>query len=188
MVKAKAPNLSQKAMSVLTRMEEMYQSGNQDIKPTKFTYNAILLACAESFKEGDASNNMTALKNAIQIFKRLRNGKDENGVDHVSFGNMLRVSNLLPTGPQKDALVKSTFQLCCKLGFVNNFTIRDLQLVASDDLYGVLVGLAKDDGEIDLKMLPPSWQRSSFAKPVKKVQSEPHQDRARTSGRRFSPR
>jgi Pentatricopeptide repeat domain/PPR repeat len=164
MIKARVPGLARKANAILNRMQDLYQSGNKRVKPTVFTYNAVLLACAESkFVEEFEQSSKEALKVAVTIFNELRS-ESVDEPDHVSFGNMLRCSNLLPLGSQKDALVTSIFQLCCQRGFVNQFILRDLRLVASDEVWKSLLGCKVDD-EVAIEQLPASWRRATTRKP-----------------------
>lgn len=168
MIKARVQGLAQKSNSILNRMQALYDEGNKSIKPTVFTYNAVLLACAESASSEDAEQpKKDALKVAVTIFNDLRSDGTSDEPDHVSFGNMLRCSNLLPPGPQKDTLVTSVFQLCCKRGFVNQFILRDLRLVARGELWKELLGCSQPDDEVTIEGLPESWRHRTYDKPCK---------------------
>jgi hypothetical protein len=156
MTKARVSNLAYKANVILKRMEAFYDDGNRGIKPTVFTYNAILNACAES-PSCDNSDPGEAFKLAVKIFNELRNSRADEP-DHVSFGNMLRCANLLPEGGQKDAFISTTFQLCCDRGYVNSYVLRDLQFASSEDLWRSL--LQRPEGEADIERLPPQWSRT----------------------------
>jgi hypothetical protein len=156
MTKAKVSNLPYKANVILKRMQAFYDDGNYEIKPTVFTYNAILYACAES-PLCDNSDPREAFKLAVTIFNELRNARGGEP-DHVSYGNMLRCANLLPEGGQKDAFISTTFQLCCDKGFVNSYVLRDLQFVSSEDLWRSL--LQRPEGEADIERLPSQWSRT----------------------------
>jgi hypothetical protein len=179
MTKARVDNLAQKALLILQRMEQLGQVGdNHHIKPTVFAYNAVLMACAETASTENEQEHREALKIALGIFKLLR---EERKLDHVSFANMLRCACLLPAGEQRDALVKSTFQLCCKAGFVNQFVLRDLKSSASPELWQSLLQRGPDDDEeILAENLPPAWRHkfTSNKKPQQK----------RTFGRKSSIR
>jgi hypothetical protein len=155
MTKARVSNLAYKSNVILKRMQAFYDDGNKAIKPTVFTYNAILNACAES-PSCDNSDPIEAFKLAVKIFNELRNSRGEP--DHVSFGNMLRCANLLPEGGQKDAFISTTFQLCCDGGLVNSYVLRDLQFSSSEDLWRSL--LQRPEGEADIERLPPQWSRT----------------------------
>ena len=154
LTKCKAPEMHKKAETLLKRMHSLYDKGdNMGIKPTVFTYNAVLNACAESrHVEGTALDQ--SFKTAVRVFTELRKGGEE-GFDHVTFGNMLRCAHLLQEGAQRDKYVTATFNLCSQQGFVNSFVLRDLQLVVGEDVWRPLLDVPR--GEPDLDMLPSSW-------------------------------
>jgi hypothetical protein len=152
--KARVPDVAEKADAVLQRMQDLFAEGNRGIEPTVFTYNAVLMACSETPNTEKASN-ASAFKIALRIFNEVRGQR--RGPDHVTFGNMLRCTNLVPKGDQKDKLVKATFQLCCKTGWVNSFVLRDLRDAASAELLESLFSQSLDS--LDVEQLPASWQR-----------------------------
>ena len=184
LTKAKVNGLARKAITILKKMTELYEAGNKGLKPTTFTYNAVLNACAESISAED-SERMQAFKAAIGIFNDLRSSSE--GPDHVTFGNMLRCAALLPEGEQRDAVVTSTFQLCCKRGFVNSYVIRDLQYSCNEELWRSL--LRCPQGQVDCEQLPSSW-KSQFERKARpdKGPSRGRKPPGRPSGRKVSKR
>ena len=175
MTKGRVPNMAYKSQVLLERMKELHRMGdNMEIEPSAFTFNAVLIACAETANTKEDSSQqacMDAFKVAVRTFNELRSlasRHDElQGPDHVSFANMIRCANLLPGGEQKDALVKSTFQLCCKSGLFNSFVLRDLLMVASEDLWRELLH-CPTEAEVDLEQLPVSWRRMSLRREQEK--------------------
>jgi hypothetical protein len=159
MTKARTQDLANRALSILQRMKDSYEEGNKGIRPTVFTYNAVLNACAETINI-DESKPMEAFKIALEVFNELR--RQKGGLDHVTFGNLLKCSNLLPDGPQKDKFISTTFKLCCSKGLVNFFVVRDLQGAASEELWRSLVGCP--EGEVDMEMLPRQWSAAATRK------------------------
>ena len=149
LTKAKAENLSQRCYGLLKEMQQGYEQGNKGLAPTVFTYNAVLMACSED----PTPTKMDAFTIAIRVFNELRQTRE--GPDHVSFGNLLRCANLLPDGEQKEALVRSTFQLCCQRGSVNAFVIRDLQAASSEPFWRSL--LQCPQGDVNLERFPAAW-------------------------------
>ena len=180
LTKAKVPKLPQKAVALLNRMKELYAEGNKGIKPTVFSYNAALNACAESRSDDDDAANMDAFKTALSIFNELRAARGE-APDHVTYGNMLRCSKLLPEGEQRDSIITSTFKLCANDGFVNSFVLRDLLYAANEELWRGLTG--KDSGEPAVERLPTAWSRRFNRKPEKKKDEDNNENRG---PRRFS--
>ena len=112
MTKAHIPKLAIRAHAMLQRMQHLSTtSGSESIQPTVFTRNAVLLACAES-QTAPESDPLEAFKIAVRVFNEVRKGPEEP--DHVTFGNMLRCAQLLPEGSQKENVIRSTFDLCCR--------------------------------------------------------------------------
>jgi hypothetical protein len=83
LTKAKTRGLAKRATLVLKKMEFLYEQANRGIKPTTFTYNAVLHACAESISTED-SEPLEAFAVAIGIFNDLRNSSE--GPDHGKSG------------------------------------------------------------------------------------------------------
>jgi len=153
LTRCKASDMHKKAETLLERMHSLYNNGdNVGIKPTVFTYNAVLNACAES-RHVEGTSKDEAFKTAVLVFNELRNGGED--CDHVTFGNMLRCAKLLPEGTQRDKYVSATFNICRQQGFVNSFVLRDLQQVVHEDVWRALLELPR--GEPDLELLPSSW-------------------------------
>ena len=155
MTKAGVPGLANYAFAVLQSMNEL-SFENKAIKPTVFTYNAVLKACATAISD-NLAHNFEAFKIALGVFNELRSSFTKDDPDHVTFGNMLQCARLLPEGAQREAMVTSTFHLCCQGGFVNAFVIRDLQIAASEDLWRELCQCPV--GEVNIALLPQSWVR-----------------------------
>ena len=153
MTRGRAPGLHQKAKVLLARMHKLYAEGNREIEPKNFSYNAALNACAECVHIENAPLG-DAFKTALEIFTELRKSKVK--ADHVTYGNMLRCSRLLPEGEKRDKFVSATFRLCCDQGFMNDFVLRDLRESAGPDLLEELLGRNPD---VDMYALPREWSR-----------------------------
>ena len=134
-------------------MRGLYNAGNRNVRPTVFTLNAVLHACAECSSSDDEAERMDAFKIAVGIFNDLR--KERDGPDHVSFGNMLRCALLMPEGERRDGLVTTTFRLCCESGFVNSYVIRDLQSASREEVWRSM--LRCPSGDVQMETLPASW-------------------------------
>jgi pentatricopeptide repeat protein len=169
MTKARLPQLAKRAYEVVERMKQMYAQGNTGIKPTVFTYNAVLNACAECATqtqqqqqqrqqlESDGmdttvsdvagttrtEDSLDAFKIALSAFKEVR--AMPQGPDHVSFGAMIRCANLLDDETKRDALIESTFRLCSTNGYVNTFVLRDLLTTARPELWQRMLGMESGD-------------------------------------------
>jgi hypothetical protein len=158
MTKARIPNLAQKAHAMLIRMDDMLaETGNPDIKPTIYTYNAVIFACSETESEASEDERKQALKIAVSIFNEIRKLTEVG--DPFTFGNMLRCAKLLQPGEQKDQFIRSIFQECSRQGLVSEFILRDLKEFASDGLVKSLFdGCTIDD--IDIERLPSAWKQN----------------------------
>ncbi|KAG7371769.1 PPR: pentatricopeptide repeat domain containing protein [Nitzschia inconspicua] len=161
MVKARVPGLYKKADLVLQRMNSLYESGLDDVKPSIFTYNVCLNACGESGYIED-TNKAEAFQTSVRLFRELKSTLD---LDHVTFGNMLRCANLLPADSEKkEKFVVATFKLCCEKGLVNDLALRDLRNACTDDLWTTLttlpaeIGVQNTEGLSD--RLPLAWCRN----------------------------
>ncbi|CAB9515442.1 Pentatricopeptide repeat-containing protein [Seminavis robusta] len=157
MTKARVAKLANKSYAILQRMRRSYEEGNEGIQPTVFTYNAVLTACAETTNENETRE---AFKIAIELFNEMRGLRD--GLDHVSFGRMLKCANLLPEGPQKDKLIASTFKMCCRKGLVNSFVIQNFQNMVPEEQWRSILRCPR--GEVNMELLPPQWSESINAR------------------------
>eukprot|EP00977_Amphora_coffeiformis_P008995 scaffold2039_cov183-Amphora_coffeaeformis.AAC.2 len=163
LTKAKIPNLAYKSQLLLQRMRDLSRDGNLALRPTVFTYNAVLLAAA-------TDSTPAAFATAVQTFNELR--KDPTAeLDHVSIGNMLRCATLLEeSDPKRPALIKSTFGLGCQTGLINAFVVRDLRKVASSDSCKELLGASYAEEEEDTRIvqdLPYEWTSKAMAKQMR---------------------
>merc|ERR1712166_745025 len=128
----------------------------------------VLNACAES-ADIDDTPLQEAFQTSLRVFTKLREDIAWDP-DHITFGNLIRCADLLPSSSQqesKDKFITHTFKMCCESGHVNNYFVRDFCGVASKDPLTSLIGYSSDDDvELDLEdattileQLPTSWQR-----------------------------
>jgi pentatricopeptide repeat protein len=171
LTKSKVPDLHTKVDLILQRMNKLFDDGHDDVKPSVFTYNVALNACSECL-DIDGVSNSDAFQTSVRIFTELRKETDP---DHVTFGNLLRCSNLLSESgmdemEKKDKFVKATFQLACDRGLVNSLVLRDLKNAATDATWAHLTKIPLDvtvEGESIIDFIPSKWSRN-----VKRRQSE----------------
>lgn len=154
LTKANVGSLGQKTWVILERMKMLCDLGNTEIKPTVFTYNAVLHSCAESLSD-DASKNLETFKVALKAFNTLL--EDGERLDHGTYGNMLQCAALLPQGSQREAVIATIFDRCCRNGYINSFVIQNLVLVAKEELWRDLCQCS--EGEIDIESLPSGWTK-----------------------------
>jgi Pentatricopeptide repeat domain len=180
MTKDNIPNLASESYDLLKKMKDL-SLVNKGVKPTVFTFNSVLKACATVIKE-DPSENVKALKIALSVFNELRAPDTKEEPDHVTYGNMLQCSALLPQGNQREALITSTFQMCCRNGFVNSFVIRDLKTTATEELWRDLCHCPV--GDVDVEKLPQEWVKRSKVL-VKNKDQEGRKMSSRGGGSRY---
>jgi len=153
--------LAEESRAVFNEMWKLYEEGNKGVKPTVFTYNSVLNACATS-AEFDMDVRSKAFEIAIRTFNELRNSREKP--DHVTYGRMIQCSNLLPEGDKRNAVLMNSFKMCCKEGLLNSYVLRDLQESAQESIWRALVGVS--DGDVNIEDLPAEWSRGTSKKKV----------------------
>ena len=141
------PLRANKAYNVIKRMNLMVEKGNRYARPTEFSYNAVLAACANDI------GNEEAFDIAIKAFGELtKNSKP----DSVSYNNLLRVCLLLDGNKRKN-VAKATFKQCSNQGFVKRNTIYVLRdLLSDEDFYSFTGTLSVDNA---FENIPIEWKR-----------------------------
>jgi hypothetical protein len=152
LTKGKAAVMYKKAYILLQRMQKLYEGGHRSLKPTIFTYNAVLFSCSES-NDLEGASASDAFNTAVRIFAELRSSEEK--ADHVTYGNMLRCAKLLPDGEKKSKYVSATFRLCCEQGYVNDFVVRDMQEAVPENEWRDMLGCPT--GPADAEHLPADW-------------------------------
>jgi hypothetical protein len=153
LTKGRAQGLHKKASILLQRMRNLHETGNKAIRPTVFTYNLVLNACAES-RHVEDTPLAEAFKTAVSAFTELRSDSKERP-DHLTYGRFLRCALLLPEGEKRGKFLSATFKLCCEQGYVNTLVIREFQNLASEEIWRSL--LRCPEGEVDIRFLPADW-------------------------------
>ena len=200
LTKGKVSGLYKKAELILKRMHSLSEGdgGSKVCRPTIFTYNAVLNACAES-ADIDDTPLQEAFQTSLRVFTKLREDIAWDP-DHITFGNLIRCADLLPSSSQqesKDKFITHTFKMCCESGHVNNYFVRDFCGVASKALLTSLIGYSSDDDvELDLEdattlleQLPTSWQRQRIDRekpPPVRTERPINSGRSRSNGGRSS--
>jgi hypothetical protein len=114
-----------KARDLFQRMIRSYESGNENAKPTVFTYTAVLNACA--FCTGGMMEKKEALQIATSTFKHLESFEFDSP-NHITYNTFLRVClNLIPVSDARDSAVSSVFDKCKQKGFVTEQMFQVLQ-------------------------------------------------------------
>ena len=105
-----------------------------------------------------------ALEVALRTFHKL-NDLEDDGPNNITFGTLLKaIANLMPAGPEREALVADLFDQCCALGTVDAFVLSQVRN-ASPNLYRDLVeepcGLGGPDSDNSVQSvllnIPQEW-------------------------------
>jgi hypothetical protein len=125
-----------------------------DIEPTKASYNNVLSACGHTFEPKDPKE---VFRIAIEAFNELRDAKYMSP-DVTTYGHFLRCcAELLPDNAEKrDSVVKNIFLKCSNDGMVGRFVLAELMNAASPELVTELLGGKPEDGV----KIPRKWSRS----------------------------
>lgn len=149
------PCKAKNALRILHQMIDAYKDGNRRAKPTVFTFNACLNACAFTFEQKEKLDAFIVAVSTLVLLQ------EHTRPDHTTYGTLLKAwCNLIPTNDERrPKIVKSVFQQCCKDGMVGPMVIQQLKYAATPELYLSLVG--KDiKEEIKIASLPSQWSRN----------------------------
>jgi len=142
-----------KSERILNRMLEDYRSGrNLQAKPSALTYSTILNACA--YTRGSARDQAEAFRIARTCFRDVLSLEQTNGVEFAMF--LLACARLSPPGAERDTLVGSVFEECCRRGLVNELVLRNVHNAASPGLQRKILGQHARD--MSYANLPEEWK------------------------------
>ena len=148
--KSNSPNKAEAAWNILETMKTKYLQGDLSMKPTSYTYAAVLNACA-FMSATDPSLKENTVRIAVTALQEL--SETEGGFTQHAFRNMLQVV-IRQTGDanSKQRLATRVFQKCCQEGFVDPWIVTLLKTKVPS-LYAKLP-LNKDGVYI-----PEEWRR-----------------------------
>ena len=109
-----------KAEEMLIKLENDYMFGRSSLRPDVTTYSSVINCCAYyRYPEGKAE----ALKVALRTFRKLCD-LEGDGPNNITFGTLFKaIAQLMPTGEERDELVRRLFDKCCEDGFVDSFVL-----------------------------------------------------------------
>lgn len=157
--KSDAWNKVEKVRGIMRLMDERYEQGNWQMRPTSRTYNILLNSCSHlTVDTGD--NRERALDTAREAYRELHNCTQRKP-DPVTYGTMIQaICNLSDDDDATMAAeVKEVFVECCENGKCGDMVMSELRRGLSKESVADMVGKAGD--------LPASWQRN-----VKDVRSK----------------
>jgi len=149
------PGKAKAAQQILNRMVDAHKAGNKGAKPTIFTFNAVLNACAFTFDQKEKVDAFIVAVSTLVIIPKFAKP------DHTTYGTLLKAwCNLIPKDDdRRTRAVNSVFRQCCRDGQVGSMVLQQLKYAASPELYRTLIG--KDiTVEVNISNFPPQWSRN----------------------------
>jgi len=159
--KSKEPHKGARSRELLNQLLAMFEATKKDsLRPTAYTYNAVLNACAFSAMGTTLDEQREALQIAVQTFSSMRNS--ETPPDTVTYGNMLKcLANLIPEGDVRSTMALQVFDKCIHDGLVGALVWNEVrravpskQLVETYRLKGLISNL-------QIRDLPRRWKKSN---------------------------
>mmetsp|Transcript_28934 Transcript_28934/g.33643 ORF Transcript_28934/g.33643 Transcript_28934/m.33643 type:complete len:679 (+) Transcript_28934:464-2500(+) len=155
---------AQKALELFQHMMELYNQGNEDLRPNVVIYNAIINACAYTI--GDEAEQRQAMEIAHTMIKELESSTYAKP-DQVTYGTFLKVcENQMPPCQTRTHLLNVIFRKCAKDGMVGRFVLAQLYSIMNDDELEELLGSYYHDKNtrystttiVGWKHLPLKWR------------------------------
>jgi hypothetical protein len=135
-------------------MNDLYEAGNNSLKPNVVAYNAVMNACA--WTDGDVVEQTKAMEIAHHVLMELESSPF-GCPDQVTYGTFLKVcATQMAECDSRRTIVEMVFKKCCKDGQVGNMVLTQLQQVVSDVEYQRITG-RWPEVEIKMEELPPEW-------------------------------
>mmetsp|Transcript_9028 Transcript_9028/g.8611 ORF Transcript_9028/g.8611 Transcript_9028/m.8611 type:complete len:706 (-) Transcript_9028:112-2229(-) len=158
------PTKAGRALKLLKEMQDTADSNKdgEDIRPTTFTYNAVLDACAKT--RGSNEQLSHALKIAFAIHKSMifhsKKGNGSVTPNHITYATLFKTTHkLIPeSGGERNSIVKALFENAKRAGQIDRYVITNLQLAADVDLFRELMDPITDrNGYMHYDDLPQDW-------------------------------
>jgi len=149
----------QRALRILKKVSDMYKvSHDEAIKPTLFTYNVAIDACAMC--NGNTEQQNEALKIAFAVNKAITASKLEP--NHITYSTLIKAAGrLLPQGEQRSEVVSAVFKKCQNKGYVDTNVIKALEQAADRTTYYNLMEKACDrNGHFHQEEIPREWTKN----------------------------
>lgn len=173
--RSREPNKAFMACELLNRMEHLYQTGAEDLKPDIGLHNTVMNTAAFTpYEESIPQQQREALDITYQTFKNLEKNSGEYGIpDSIIYSTFLKACRkLMPADETRNSVVKAVFEKCCREGHVSGVVVRELKRCCGQDVLGIrlwdeliLKKNINDDtedtgGYPSLKNLPTGWSRN----------------------------
>ena len=151
-----------------------------DLRPTIYTYNAVLNACAFSAMGTSEDEQREALQIAVQTFSTMR--QSDTLLDTVTYGNMLKcLANLMPEGEMRTTMALQIFDKCIDDGLVGALVWNEVRRAVPAKLLTTTYQLKGAVANIQVQHLPRKWKR--FNQNDRKNQHTKRKETPKGSGR-----
>jgi hypothetical protein len=141
-------------LNILKEMKQLYQAGDEKLRPNVVVANAVMNACA--YTMGEVSERNRALEIAHKVLKSMESG-EYGKPDQITYGTFLKVcTNQMPECSTREQIVEMIFNKCVRDGQVGNLVLQELKAITTPEKYFELVGLDiyEDHG---MEALPNEW-------------------------------
>eukprot|EP00563_Minutocellus_polymorphus_P010842 CAMPEP_0181073842 /NCGR_PEP_ID=MMETSP1070-20121207/29294_1 /TAXON_ID=265543 /ORGANISM="Minutocellus polymorphus, Strain NH13" /LENGTH=602 /DNA_ID=CAMNT_0023154939 /DNA_START=312 /DNA_END=2120 /DNA_ORIENTATION=+ len=158
--KSKDPTKAMQALKVLKKMRSLADGGDEDAKPTIYTYNAVIDACARC--QGLGEQQVEALKIAFAVNKAIKADSDVKA-NPTTFGNLIKCTKyLIPQGDERNTIATAVFESAIKAGLANSAVVREMLSAADRDAFDKVAGDLLDTfGHVSYADIPSAWKRNA---------------------------
>lgn len=153
------PSKAQRALRILKKVSDMYkETGQKSIKPTLYTYNAVIDACARC--NGTPEQQTAALKIAFAVNKAILAAHLQP--NHVTYKTLLNAAGkLVPPGDQRNEIITAVFSKCRNNGMVDALLLRAVeQTIDRTTFYDIMGDVCDRNGYVIPENIPNDWKRN----------------------------
>ncbi len=151
---------ARKALKMLERLENSHINGSWGVKPSTRSYNMVINACANSFKQNE-KERLQAVDIALNVYSKLTvsNLVDADRYTYISL--LKAFGKLMPAkSKRRQKLVLECFQACCDSGMVCDDILENYILAASPTSLPTEIARIKKMSKhpkLSSSMLPTHW-------------------------------
>ena len=130
------------------------------MKPSQFTYNAVIEACARTKGTGD--QQVKALKIAFAVRKAMSaaEGVYPNCITYISL--LKCVQNLMPRSEERNSVAKAVFLDARQASVVNSRVLREFQMASDRHVFDELAAECLDkQGNVNADQIPSEWSKKA---------------------------
>ena len=158
--KSQEPTKAQEALRILKKMRAMADGGDMDVKPSIYTYNAVIDACSRC--QGPGDHQVEALRIAFAVNKAI---KADIGVtaNPTTFANLMKCAKyLIPRGEQRNSVATAVFEGAKNAGLANSGVLKEFLMCADRDVFdGVAGELIDMYGNVSFGNIPQAWKKNA---------------------------